>query len=241
MMKSTKDRQSTSLELEVIASSLEDALAAFEGGATRLEVCVRLDQAGLTPPPSLVREMIRRVALPLRIMLRERADFVLSGPEELAALRAHAREFADLGVDGLVVGHIKDGRLDLETLRAVMEVVPMARFTVHHAIEQTADPVETLRQLKSLAAVDRALVHGGAGSLQERSRRLLTYKEAFGTVKQLIAGGGLTLGMLRLLHEATAIQIFHLGRAVRTPEENSGAVDARKVRRAWEILTAQAD
>ncbi len=227
------------LELEIIACSLEDALAAAEGGASRLEVCVRLDQAGLTPPLSLIRQIIQRVSIPVRAMLREHADFVLSGPGELSALRANAREFARLGVDGLVVGHIKDRRLDLETLRAVMDEVPGMRFTVHHAIERTAEPLQALWSLEGMAAVDRALVHGGTGSLEERARRLLRYKEVFGPPRQLIAGGGVTLDKLRPLYEATGIQVFHLGRAVRTPEENSGRVDARKVRQAWAALTGE--
>ncbi len=236
----TPIRDIDSVQLEIIACSLEDALAAYEGGASSLEVCVQLDQAGLTPPLSLVREIVQRVPIPVRIMLRERDDFVLSGPEELATLQKCARDFSALGVDGLVVGHIKEGRLDTDALRAVISAVPTKRFTVHHAVEKTADPRATLQTLRAFAAVDRALVHGGTGTLQERSRRLLMYKDDFGNGQQLIAGGGLTLEMLRPLREATGIQIFHLGRAVRTPEESSGKVDAHKIRRAWTMLTAEA-
>jgi copper homeostasis protein CutC len=197
-------------ELEIIACSLEDARAAFEGGASRLEVCVRLAQSGLTPPLSLVRNIIEQVPIPARIMLRERDDFVLAGPEELAALQAHAREFAGLGVDGLVIGHIRDGDLDANALRAVIGAVPAMRFTLHHAVEK--------------------------GTLQERIKRLLAYKEAFGTERHLTVGGDLTVEMLRPLREATGIQVFHLGRAARTPEEVSGTVDPRKVRQAMEAL-----
>jgi copper homeostasis protein len=223
-------------ELEIIACSLEDARAAFEGGASRLEVCVRLAQSGLTPPLSLVRNIIEQVPIPARIMLRERDDFVLAGPEELAALQAHAREFAGLGVDGLVIGHIRDGDLDANALRAVIGAVPAMRFTLHHAVEKTADPIETLRLLRDFDAVDRALVRGGKGTLQERIKRLLAYKEAFGTERHLTVGGDLTVEMLRPLREATGIQVFHLGRAARTPEEVSGTVDPRKVRQAMEAL-----
>ena len=60
------------VELEVIACTLEDALAAEEGGATRLEITVDLDQAGLTPPVDLVEKIIRHTKLAARVMVRYR-------------------------------------------------------------------------------------------------------------------------------------------------------------------------
>ncbi|MBZ5565222.1 MAG: copper homeostasis protein CutC [Acidobacteriia bacterium] len=60
-----------------------------EGGASSLEVCVQLDRAGLTPPLRLVQEIVQRVPIPARVMLRERDDFVLSGPKEVATLQNH--------------------------------------------------------------------------------------------------------------------------------------------------------
>jgi len=227
-----------SVSLEVIASSLEDALAAEEGGASRLEVAVRLDQAGLTPPLDLVRQIAERVPLPARIMVRERADFGLSDTAEVATLRQRARAFAALGVEGLVVGYVKDGRLDLETVGRILEAAPAARVTLHHAIEMTGDPLQALRDLGAFPNVDRALVRGGNGTLAERVDRLRHYARALGPGCRLMVGGNLTLEALGPMRRGTGLSAFHLGRAVRTPEEPSGSVDATKVRQAVELLKA---
>lgn len=56
--------------LEVIACSLEDALAAEAGGAQRLELCSRLDLDGLTPPRSMVEAVVKAVSIPVRVMIR---------------------------------------------------------------------------------------------------------------------------------------------------------------------------
>jgi copper homeostasis protein len=225
-----------SIELEVIACSLDDALAAYRGGASRLEITVRLDHAGLTPPVEMVRQIVQSVPLPVRVMLRDRADFSVGGNAELESLKRKAREFAALNVEGLVVGHVKGGRLDLTTLEEIIESAPKMRVTVHHAIETTGDPLTALRALRNFPNVDRALVSGGAGSLVQRIERLSQYRDAFGPERSLIAGGNLTLDMLKALRDSAGVRIFHLGRAVRTPEESGGGVDSKKVSRAASLL-----
>jgi len=220
------------IDLEIIVCSLDDALAAYDGGATRLEVCVGLDQAGLTPPRELVEQILASLPIRLRVMVRERAAFEISGEAELDDLKQHAQAFAALSVDGLVVGHTKDGKLHLEALQEIIGAAPSMRFTVHHAIEETSDPLETLRALQAFPNVDCALVKGGTGTLEERVERLAAYHQALGDKATLVMGGNLTIEMLPTLRETTFLRAFHLGRAVRTPEEASGAVDWRKVRKA---------
>jgi len=235
----TARKQELGVVLEVIACSLDDALAAWEGGATCLEITVRLELAGLTPPIELVEQIVNRVPLPSRIMLRDRPDFILSGRNELATLQRMAKAFAGLPVDGLVVGYIRDSRLDMDTLSQIQLAAPDLHLTVHHAIEATADPLQALsdlRNCRSAAHVDRALVRGGSGALDERAKRLLEYERALGPERLLLVGGGLTLEMLAPLRRATGLSAFHLGRAVRTPEETWGKVDPVKVRRAVELL-----
>jgi len=224
------------IDLEIIACSLDDALAAYDGGASRLEVCVGLDQAGLTPPLELVEQIVSRLPIRVRIMVRERAAFAISGDAELDALKRHARAFAAFSVDGLVVGHTKDGKLDLAALQEIIGAAPSLRFTVHHAIEETADPLVTLRALQAFPNVDCALVKGGAGTLAERVERLAAYQQALGDKATLVVGGNLTIEMLPTLRETAFLRAFHLGRAVRTPEETSGAVDWRKVRKARQLV-----
>lgn len=241
MRASFQDELSPS-ELEIIVCSLDDALAAYRGGASRLEITIRLDQAGLTPPVEMVRQIVQRVPLPVRVMLRDRADFSLNentklaGNSELESLKRKAREFAALNVEGLVMGHVKSGDLDLTALEEIIESAREMRVTVHHAIEATGNAQAALRALRNVSKVDRALVSGGTGSFEQRVERLLQYREAFGPGRSLIAGGNLTLQMLKPLRDSTGIGIFHLGRAVRTPEDPLGRVDCDKVKFAASLL-----
>ena len=224
------------VELEVIACSLEDALAAEEGGASRIELTVRLDQDGLTPPLELTRAVTSRVRIPVRAMLRDRADFDVGPIDDLARLQQQAADLAGAGVEGLVTGFVSGNALDFEVLEAILSALPGVRFTIHRAIERTRDPIATLRQLRRFSNVDRALVSGGPGSIEDWKARLAEYREAFGAARKLIVGGGVTFDMLPALREDTGLTVFHLGRPVRTPETADGKVDAAKVRRASETL-----
>lgn len=223
-------------ELEVIACSVEDAIAAWRGGASRLEVTVSLEQAGLTPPRQLVEAIARQVPLPARVMLRERPAFVLGGAEELSTLQRAAHDFAHIGIEGFVTGYIKGGKLDLDALQATIDAGDAHPVTVHNAIEQTNDPIEALHALRNFPAADRALVRAG-NIVEERIERIPEYERAIGPGKSLILGGDITLDMLQPLARRTSVCIFHLGRAVRIPETPGAPVDAAKVRTAVRLLT----
>src|SRR5689334_20824832 len=113
--------------LEVIACSVADALAAQRGGASRLEVVRDLDRGGLTPPVELVRAIKDAVDLPLRVMVRESGGYAIGGDAELARLCAAAEAFAKLGVDGLVLGFLQDGAVDLELTARVLAAAPTVK------------------------------------------------------------------------------------------------------------------
>jgi copper homeostasis protein CutC len=205
------------------------------GGATRIELTVRLDQDGLTPPLELARTVVTRLRIPVRVMLRDRTDFEVGSVDDLARLKRQAVDLAGLGVDGLVTGYVSAGQLDFQALESILGSVRGTRFTIHHAVEATHEPAAALRQLCRFLNVDRALVSGGAGGIRERVARLERLREAFAG-RTIVVGGGLTLDMLPALREDTGLTMFHLGRAVRTPANAGGRVDAAKVRSARTLL-----
>lgn len=234
-----------SFQLEVIVSSLREARAALEGGATRLEVAVQLEKGGLTPPVDLVREIVKKVPIPARIMLREHSGFALTGPQELETLVNKAKAITKFPVNGLVFGWVKDGRIDMDTMRRIIDAVPGTHFTVHNAIEMTKDPIRTLKALKSLSAVDLALVcacdglkREAPGTLDKKIERLKQYKGVWENGKRHLLVNGLRVKQVGEVWCATGISEFHFGNQMKTPEAfyPLGEVDPQKVREALKIL-----
>lgn len=63
--------------LEVCVDSVESALSAKAGGATRLELCASLIIGGTTPGYTLFRQVQQETGLPIRVLIRPRfGDFL---------------------------------------------------------------------------------------------------------------------------------------------------------------------
>lgn len=212
--------------LEIITLSLEDGLAAEEGGATRLEVVRDIHEDGLTPAVPLVEQLLARVRIPLRVMVRPRNTFLVGDDAHLAEIARDAALFADLPVD-LVTGYVRvaaDGSSEIDemALALVAERAPRARITVHRAIERVSgDPSGALRRC---SAVDRVLSGGGAGTWAVRSDSLDRLQADIAPVR-VIVGGGVTMEAVDELARHPVLRELHVGRIARAGATFQAPVD----------------
>jgi copper homeostasis protein len=218
------------LLLEVIVQSVADAREAALGGADRLEVVRAIRDGGLTPPVSLVRAIASETPTPLRVMVRENAGYATHG-RELPALRRAIAEFAELGVDGIVIGFARDGKLALDDLTDALEGKPDMRATFHRAFDQLRDPIGAIGELAAIAQVDRILTSGGDGTPAMRCERLRAHAVRAGARFELIAGGGVDDKALALFAREGCVRDVHVGRAARERGDPEGPVSAACVRR----------
>ena len=218
------------LLLEVIVTSLEDALAARAGGADRLEIVRDLGAGGLTPSLDLVRAIAAHTGLPLRVMVRENDGYELR-PGELAALRRAAAGFAALGVDGIVVGFAAAGEPRLDDLARVLDAAAGVRATFHRAFDSLHDPLGAIAALAAVPQVDRILTSGGAGSPAERAARLAAYSERAAAQLTIIAGSEVDDEVLAVLASTGCVREAHVGRAAREAGRRDGPVSVERVRR----------
>ena len=213
------------LLLEVIACSLEDALAAEAGGADRLEICSRLDLSGLTPTCELVKSIVEAVRIPVRVMIRAEDSFRARGPEQ-----AEVIAMADLPIEGVVCGFLDPaGRLDFAALDRVLRPAPAKwKLTLHRCFDAAVGSVaEKFAAVRHHGRADRILSGGPPVVLAGIGDQRL----------QFIAGGGLTLENLPRWIQESGCREFHAGRAARTPEETTAPVDAAKVRQLRAVLS----
>ena len=221
--------------LEVIVQSVADAREAARAGADRLEVVRRIQDGGLTPPIALVREIAAEVSLPLRVMVRENAGYTTS-PVELLSLQRAAAAFAELQVDGLVVGFAAAGKIELKPVSHVMDAAPGIKVTFHRAFDQLRDPLASIDAIAGVAGIDRILTSGGEGPPKIRCQRLRAYQERAGARLTIIAGRGVDAAMLASLVQSGVVREVHVGRAARGGHDPEAAVAAAEVRRLREII-----
>jgi len=216
--------------LEVIACSVADAIEAQRGGAGRLEIIRDFDRGGLTPPLELVQDILDAVTLPVRVMLREGESYEVVNEAEMEKLCAAAGEFSGLGVDGVVLGFLRKGEIEVALTQSVLSCAPNLSATFHHAFEETGDPFTAIRVLKGIKQVDRILTSGGTGQWSEKIERLSRYHDEVGPEIEILAGGGINQESIRRLCQATGIREFHVGRAAREPATAAGVVRSDLVR-----------
>ena len=215
--------------IEVIASSVADAIEAQQGGAGRLEIVSDLARGGMTPPVELVEQIVGAVSIPVRVMLRESDGYEVKTDAENDRLHNTARRFSTLGIDGLVLGFLKSGHIDLELTQKLLACAPAARVTFHHAFEEL-DSMVAIPQLKEFGQVDRILTYGGKGSWPTRLENLVRYQQQAGSEIQILVGGGLDQGKIADIASKTSIREFHVGRAARVNGALDGPVTAARVK-----------
>lgn len=209
--------------LEVIAMSVDDAVAAAKGGADRLELVRNLEAGGLTPPISLVKEIVTTVSIPVRVMLRENDGFEIANQDEFTKLCDIARELARLEIDGVVLGFLQGRNLDLATMQQILSCVPRAKATFHRAFEELEDQQAAVAMLKQVPQFDRILLSPA------RISGLKQLVESAAPELIILAGGGIERAGIRALRESAPIREFHVGRAARFGGDIHRPVDAALV------------
>ena len=100
--------------LEVCVDSVASAVAAEQGGAQRIELCVSLSDGGLTPSAGLIAMVRKRVALPLHVLVRPRTGDFCYTADEFEVIKRDILMAKQLGVNGLALGVLTpDHRIDV--------------------------------------------------------------------------------------------------------------------------------
>ena len=146
--------------LEVCVDSIESAIAAWKGGAIRLELCSDLIVGGITPSIELFRMVKEEVPLPVHVLIRPRFGDFLYTDWEYNLMCRQIRSFVNAGADALVIGSLKaDGTLHGEQMEGMMEHAAGRKITLHRAFDVTRDAIEAFETARSLG-VDTILTSG---------------------------------------------------------------------------------
>jgi copper homeostasis protein len=152
------------LILEACVNSAASALEAFRGGADRIELCENMADGGCTPSAGSITFAVRKLTIPVMVMIRPRgADFLYSD-DEFAIMQEDVARTKELGAAGVVFGILSyDGNIDTDRMYKLVELARPMKVTCHRAFDMTADPFKALDDLISLG-IERVLTSGQADS-----------------------------------------------------------------------------
>jgi copper homeostasis protein len=219
--------------LEVCAESVESAVEAGRGGASRVELCRNLSKDGLTPTPEMVRNARRLLHIPLHVLIRPReGDFVYSEAEIDGMVRDIANAKAS-GADGVVVGVLKrDRTVDEDRLARLVDLARPMKVTFHRAFDACSDRFNAL-EFAIRIGVTHVLTSGGEITA-ERGVGVLRglVAKASGRIS-IIAAAGISAINVQQIVKASGVTEVHAGRGVSRPlQEGSTSASASP---AWKV------
>jgi len=196
-------------ELEICVNSIQSALAAQKGGATRIELCDNMAEGGTTPSAGMVSLCKKMLNIPVFPIIRPRGGDFLYSDEEYEVMKQDILFCRQTGCEGVVIGILEpDGAID--TVRCA-ELIALARpmqVTFHRAFDRCNDLEKGLEAIISLGC-ERLLTSGGeitAAESVEQLAHLVT--QANGRIS-IMPGSGVNENNISLLALKTGAMQFH--------------------------------
>ena len=195
---------------EACCGSAADAIAAYEGGANRVELNSDLFHGGLTPTLGALLTVKKHAPeLKVRCMVRPREGGFFYTQTEYETMLADARVFVENGADGIVFGFLhEDATVDVERCREMMAVIGDKESVFHRAIDVVPDPMAALDALIELG-VTRVLTSGQKPTVPEGAQTIKAMiAHAAGRI-QILPGGGITPENAAWCRDTIGTQIMH--------------------------------
>ncbi len=153
---------SEKLIFEVCVDNLDDAIAAEQRGANRIELCSALHQDGLTPTTELTKKCVGQLSIPIMAMVRPRAGNFVYSESEIRQMESEIQFFKHSGVAGIVFGLLtNDGTIDIENTQRLCKLSFPLEVTFHKAIDCSIDVLKSFQDLNSIHGITRVLTSGG--------------------------------------------------------------------------------
>ena len=198
------------LILEACVETLEEALAAQQAGANRIELCSALDQDGLSASEELTRQCLEQLSIPIMAMVRPRGgDFVYS-EAEIQQMEKEIELFKQLGVAGVVFGLLtEENSIDLPNTQRLAQKAQPLEVTFHKAIDDTPDPLKSFERLNTTEGITRVLTSGGKATAWEGRIILKKMNDLPNRKIKIIAAGKVLPANREQIAEYTGVTELH--------------------------------
>lgn len=194
--------------VEVCVDQTESAIAAAENGASRIELCAAISEGGITPPMSLLQQVIASTTLPVHVMVRPRGGDFLYSSKEYDRMKHDIVHAAGAGAAGVVFGILRnDGSVDMNRCSELIQLARPMHVTFHRAFDMTVDPFHALEDIISLGA-DTILTSGHRSTVSDGLEVIRELVKRAGNRIGIMAGGGVNAMSAYLLYKA-GVRSFH--------------------------------
>ena len=194
--------------LEIACFSADNAIAAWNAGADRIELCDNGEAGGITPSLESLVTVKKHVNIPVFVMIRPRGgDFNYSDLE-------YARMKDDIDVfkskaDGCVFGILdKQDYVDIRRTTELVQKASPLPCTFHRAFDETRNQKQALEDVVT-SGCHAILSSGGASTAVSGATVLRELVQLARGRVTVIPGGGIRVKSLLELYGFTRANVYH--------------------------------
>jgi copper homeostasis protein len=145
---------------EACVGNYKDAVLAAERGANRIELCDNLMEDGTTPSYGTIKKTLEKLDIPVMVIIRPCGGDFSYTKDELEIMKYDVQMCKDLGASGVVIGALKDSKVDKAIISELVSIAKPMAITFHMAFDEIEDKYSAIDQLIHLG-IDRILTKGG--------------------------------------------------------------------------------
>lgn len=197
--------------IEICCGSYEDALAAYRGGAKRIELNSALHLGGLTPSVGGLRLVKQNTDLKVIAMVRPRGAGFCYSEADFETMKMDAEILMKNGADGIAFGCLdENGNIHIEQTKEIISIIKKYQGEVvfHRAFDCVKDPYQSMEILIAMG-VDRVLTSGLKAKAMEGVELIAKLQKVYGDKIEILAGSGINASNAMEIMDKTGISQVH--------------------------------
>ncbi len=204
--------------VECCANSIQSAMQGELGGANRIELCTNLEVGGLTPSKEDIETLMRRINIPVRILIRPKSENFIYTKPELLQMIDDIQFCKTTGCEGVVIGALhKDGSINKEQIKAMVKAAKPMHVTFHRAFDEANNLQQNLEDVIACGC-DTLLTAGQNNNVTDGIYNLEQLVKLANNRITILAGSGVNHTNTEALYKI-GIRNFHLSGSIKNKNE----------------------
>ncbi|EJL68496.1 copper homeostasis protein CutC [Chryseobacterium populi] len=196
-------------KIEIACFNPQSAIIAFENGADRIELCDGLSEGGTTPDFETVKELRRKINIPVFVMIRPRGGDFTYSDMEFEQMKKELIQLKSLNVDGFVFGVLdQNDEVNMEQNKSLVTLAHPFPCTFHRAFDRAKDLEASLEKVIG-CGFKTILTSGQKPNASEGKENLKKLVELSNGRIEILVGGGLRSTNIEELRDFTKAEYFH--------------------------------
>jgi copper homeostasis protein len=218
--------------LEIIASTVEEAILIEKCGADRIELVSALSEGGLTPSYGLIEHVVKSVSIPVNVMVRPHSQNFVYSDYSINCMIKDIEIIKQLKANGIVIGVLdKNNNVDIPVMEKLLKHCKGLEVTFHRAIDECQDILSEVKKITKLNHISRILTSGGSGKAIDNLNKICEINKTLeNTNIKILVGSGVTLENFSLIFEKIGLNEIHIGTNVRENFSSLNSIEEEKLK-----------